>query len=80
VVIGSSYQNFREIVGKLIDKNAIRIVNDEQQLEIAFEDLIKDPEQAKAIGERGRRVFEEQQGATKRTVEALVAMIQGIKR
>jgi hypothetical protein len=27
------------------------------------------------IGERGRRVFEEQQGATKRAVEAIVAMV-----
>ena len=80
VVIGSSYQNFREIVGKLIDRHAIRIVKDEQELEIAFEDLIKDREQAKAMGERGRRVFEEQQGATKRTVEALIAMIHGVKQ
>jgi hypothetical protein len=27
------------------------------------------------MGERGRRVFEEQQGATARAVEAIVAMV-----
>ena len=37
--------------------------------------LLSDREAARAMGERGRKVFEEQQGATGRTVEAIVAMI-----
>ena len=80
IVMGPSFENFREIVGKLMDANAIRIVKDEQELEIAFEELLKDRELAKAMGERGRRVFEQPQGATKRAVEALVVMIQGAKQ
>jgi 3-deoxy-D-manno-octulosonic-acid transferase len=80
VVMGSSYENFREIVGKMVDANAIRIVNDEAELEIALAELIENRGPAKAMGERGRRVFEEQQGATGCSVEALVAMIDGAKR
>ena len=79
VVMGSSYENFREIVGKMIDANGIRIVKDEVELEIAFEDLLKNRGDAKVMGERGRQVFEQQQGATVRTVEALVEMIHGVK-
>jgi 3-deoxy-D-manno-octulosonic-acid transferase len=37
--------------------------------------MLKDPEAARAMGERGRRVFEEQQGATGRAVVAIVAMV-----
>jgi len=77
VVMGESYENFREIVGKMINADGIRIVKDEVGLEIAFGELLSDREAAKAMGEHGRRVFEEQQGATKRAVDAITAMIAG---
>jgi hypothetical protein len=38
--------------------------------------MLKDREAAQAVGERGRHVFEEQQGATARAVEAIVAMVK----
>ena len=38
--------------------------------------LLTDHEAARAMGERGRRVFEEQQGATGRAVEALVRLVR----
>jgi len=37
--------------------------------------MLNDREAAKAMGERGQRVFEEQQGVTARAVEAIVAMV-----
>jgi 3-deoxy-D-manno-octulosonic-acid transferase len=74
VVMGDSYENFREIVGKMISVDAIRIVKDELELEIALEEMLKDRTKARAMGERGRKVFEEQQGATKRTVDVIVGM------
>jgi 3-deoxy-D-manno-octulosonic-acid transferase len=37
--------------------------------------LLTDREAAQAMGERGRRVFEAQQGATARAVEAIVSMV-----
>ena len=80
VVMGPSFENFRDIVAKLLEAGAIRIVQNKDELEKVLIELLTHPVQARAKGERGRRVFEEQQGATKRTVEALVAMIQGAKR
>jgi 3-deoxy-D-manno-octulosonic-acid transferase len=74
VVMGPSFENFREIVGKMVDANGIRIVKDEVELGTALEELLTDHQAGRAMGERGRGVFEEQQGATARAVEAIVAM------
>lgn len=79
IVIGPSVENFRDIVAKMQEASGIRIVKDKHELEIALIELLTNREQAKAMGERGRRVFEEQQGATQRAVTALVTMIQGAK-
>jgi 3-deoxy-D-manno-octulosonic-acid transferase len=76
VVMGQSYENFREIVGKMIAADAIRIVKDDRELEIALRELLKDREAAQAMGERGRQAFEQQQGATARTVDALVGLVK----
>ncbi len=75
IVMGKSYENFRDIVGKLIETDSIRIVNDEAELAIAFEELLTNREAAKAMGERGRKVFEAQQGATGRAVAAVMELI-----
>jgi len=74
VVMGPSYENFREIVGKMIDANGIRIVKDELELKAAFEELLTDRAAAETMGQSGQQVFEEQQGATARAVEAIVTM------
>ena len=76
VVMGDSYDNFRDIVGRMIGAEGIRIVKDETELDLALHDLLTNRESAKAMGERGREVFGEQQGATARAVEALVAMVR----
>lgn len=76
VVMGPSYENFRDIVGKMIGAEGIRIVKDETELEIALRELLTDRESAKAMGERGRQVFEQQQGATGRAVEAVIEMVR----
>jgi 3-deoxy-D-manno-octulosonic-acid transferase len=75
VVMGESFENFRDILGRMIGADGIRIVKDETELHLAFEDLLTNREAARAMGERGRRVFGEQQGATARAVEAIVAMV-----
>ena len=76
VVMGPSFENFRDIVGKLIDADGVRIVKDEVELEIAFRELLTNPESAQAMGKRGLRVFEQEQGATARAVEAVVEMVR----
>ena len=76
VVMGTSYENFRDVVGKMIAEDGIRIVQDKAELETALVELLTNREAARAMGERGRRVFEEQRGATGRAVAALVGMVQ----
>jgi 3-deoxy-D-manno-octulosonic-acid transferase len=76
VVMGPSYENFRDVVGKMIAEDGIRIVQDKDELETALVELLTNREAARAMGERGRRVFEQQQGATGRAVAALAGMVQ----
>jgi hypothetical protein len=47
-----------------------------EEFEITLNDLLKDREKATAIGERGRGVFNAQAGATARTVQTLMALLQ----
>ncbi len=77
VVMGPSYENFRDVVQKLQEAGGIRMVRDGDELGVAVADLLLDPEQAKAMGARGRRVFEQQQGATGRSVKAIAVLIRG---
>ncbi len=77
VVMGPSYENFRDVVAKLEEVGGIRIVHDEVELGGMVAELLANREEAKAIGEAGRRVFEGQQGATERSVKAIVRVISG---
>ena len=62
VVMGPSYENFRDVVGKMIAEDGIRIVQDKDELEAALVELLTDREAARVMGERGRRVFERAAG------------------
>lgn len=75
VVMGPSFENFREIVEKMLADDAIRIVSREMVSEILIA-MLRDPESARAMGERGRAVFEAQTGATVRTVGALMELVE----
>jgi 3-deoxy-D-manno-octulosonic-acid transferase len=70
VVMGSHFVNFRGIVEALQAKDAMKIARPED-LARTIASLFGDRDEAQAIGERGRQVFEEQAGATERTVSAL---------
>jgi 3-deoxy-D-manno-octulosonic-acid transferase len=76
VVMGPSYENFRDVVERMRAADGILIVQNREEFEAALIDLLKHRERAVAIGERGRGVFHAQAGATARTVEALVALLQ----
>jgi 3-deoxy-D-manno-octulosonic-acid transferase len=75
VVMGGSYENFREIVERMRAAEGIRLVSDKDELGEALQELLRDREAARALGERGRQVFEAQQGATARTVTALLEVM-----
>jgi len=74
VLMGSSFENFREIVRVLQGHNAIRIVST-----AAFADtlvaMLHHIDEAQAMGRRGREVFDAQAGATARTVQVLTALL-----
>jgi 3-deoxy-D-manno-octulosonic-acid transferase len=74
--MGRSFENFRDVVAKMQEADAIRIVNDERELEAALLEMLTDTAAARAMGERGRQVFEAQSGATGRAVAALVELVQ----
>jgi len=57
------------------EADAIRIVTPERLAETLIA-LLRDKEDAKALGERGRAAFEAQAGATEGTVQALTALLQ----
>ena len=76
VVMGPSYENFRDIVSSMQKANAIRIVQDKDELQSTLAELVANPKAARAMGERGRSVFEKQQGATGRAIEAILATLQ----
>jgi 3-deoxy-D-manno-octulosonic-acid transferase len=75
VVMGPSFENFREVVKSMREMDAIRIVAPETLAE-SLTAMLRDSEEARALGERGRAAFEAQAGATERTVNALMALLQ----
>ena len=74
VVMGRSSENFREIVEAMRGSGAIRIIESTGLAE-AMIDLLTDGEKAREMGERGCKVFAEQAGATARTVDALLGLL-----
>jgi 3-deoxy-D-manno-octulosonic-acid transferase len=76
IVMGPHYANFRAVTGDLRAHDAIRIAQKEE-LAQAVAALLSNPSEAREIGERARQVFEQQAGATARSVEALREILQG---
>src|ERR1700733_12774030 len=76
VMMGPSYENFREIVEVMRESDAVRIVST-ASLGAAMVEMLQDGTAARELGERGRAVFEAQAGATARTVEPLLGLLGG---
>jgi 3-deoxy-D-manno-octulosonic-acid transferase len=74
IVMGPHYANFRAITEDLRARDGIRIASKEE-LAAAVADLLHNPTAAAAMGARARQVFEEQAGATERTVRALEVLL-----
>lgn len=76
VLMGSSFQNFREIVTEMQADGGIQIVDNADELALKLNHLLQDRVAADELGQRGLRVFERKRGATARSVEALVNLVQ----
>jgi 3-deoxy-D-manno-octulosonic-acid transferase len=75
VVMGDSYENFREIVEAMRAADGIRIV-EREGLAAEVIGLLGNSEEAQALGERGRQVFLSKAGATERVVAELLELVR----
>jgi len=73
-VVGSSYQNFRDIVSLFQQNQAVRIVG-AAELPLVFMELVDSPAQRKALGQRGLETLRHQMGSTERTLQAVVELM-----
>lgn len=74
VVTGNHYENFRDIVNYFLTRNAVRVVG-LAELPLVFMELIEHPEAREALGRNALAALESQRGATARTVDALVQLM-----
>ena len=74
IVMGPHYANFRAITEDLNAHEAIRITA-KDSLAADLVDLLRNATDAVAMGERAKRVFNQQAGATARTIQALQELL-----
>jgi 3-deoxy-D-manno-octulosonic-acid transferase len=74
VVMGPHYENFREAVELLRSATALRLT-ERVELGEVISTLLEDSQAAKAMGARGKKVLEEQAGATQKAVDAVVRLL-----
>ncbi|MDZ8117439.1 3-deoxy-D-manno-octulosonic acid transferase [Pontiella agarivorans] len=68
VVVGPNMENFPAVMPVFLGRHALLQVADLRTLEQAVENLLNDPAQRTALGERAARAVEENRGAIERTV------------
>ena len=71
VICGKYIDKTRDIANGLLDKNALALVNDGQELYFHLALLLKDEARRKLIGESGNSYLAESQGAVKKTMAVL---------
>jgi 3-deoxy-D-manno-octulosonic-acid transferase len=74
-VVGPHTENFRDIIGIFRQADAVRVAPPDDLADVLL-DLLRNDEARRGLGQRARKVTEEQMGATQRTLEALRALIQ----
>jgi 3-deoxy-D-manno-octulosonic-acid transferase len=75
LAVGPSMHNFREMAERFDRAAAWRRVADAGELGAAWRCWLDDPAAARAEGERGRRLVEENRGALERTLELLAPLL-----
>src|SRR5208283_3795688 len=74
IVMGPNYANFRDIVDRLSSADAIA-VDDLPVLQGTFQRLLTDGRAGREMGERARKAFESEAGATETAVDALLGIV-----
>lgn len=75
VLFGPYNFSFKETVEDLLRSDAALLVRDAAELTAAIADLVGDLEKRRRLGERGKRVVLQGQGATKRNYDLLLRVI-----
>jgi 3-deoxy-D-manno-octulosonic-acid transferase len=76
-VFGPNMQNFRDVVRILLAGDGVMQVRNATELEAAFEELLANETRRLELGRNGQRVVRENQGATARTADLIVRMLDG---
>ena len=74
IVTGISYQNFRDIVERFLQNQAVRTVG-AAELPLVFMELVDSPKERHAMGQRALQTMQQQMGATERTVQVLAELM-----
>jgi len=75
VVFGPHMQNFRDIVPRFLEAEAVVQVRDEEELRQQIGALLRDPARRSELGRRARAVVEAGRGVLDRTVEMVVDVL-----
>jgi len=74
ILVGPSTENFRDVIDVFRRADALRVVTS-QSLTIAVLDLVANRDERTVLGKRALAVMQSQQGATQRTVDALLELV-----
>jgi 3-deoxy-D-manno-octulosonic-acid transferase len=75
VCFGPNTSNFRDIVALLLDRQAAVVVQNEGELRQFVARCVDQPQWMHELGQRARDLVLQQQGATRRTIDALLPLI-----
>ena len=71
IVSGPDVANFREIAATLVEAGGMRVFDNPVEMGAALGQLLKDPERARAAGERARKAVDAGRGAIEATLRLL---------
>ena len=74
ILVGPHTENFRDIIDIFRRADALRVVTPETLTPVML-DLLANVEERERLGRNAREVMQSQQGATRRTAEALLALL-----
>ena len=78
VIMGPSFENFREIVALMQASTAIHVLKPGEPLAAALAEALLGGPEARALGHRGRAAFLSQSGATDRCLTALAPLLSAV--
>ncbi len=74
IMFGPNTSNFRDVVAAFKSESACLELKEPEQLQLALESFLTTPSDRIELGQLARSVVLKQQGATRRTIEKLVAV------